>query len=148
MNNHAIVEFSQITPNIFLGTNLCCAVHADKLKAIHISIDIDLEVERPEEPPEVESYIWLPVIDGHAPSLYQLSIGVTAIENTIKQGKCLYVHCKNGHGRSPTLVIAYLISTGMTQETAYQLVKSKRPEIHLHDVQVEMLMKFTLMRNE
>lgn len=148
MNNHALIEFSQITPNIFLGTNLCCAVHADKLKAIHVSIDINLEVERPEEPPEIESYLWLPVVDGQAPSLYQVSIGVAAMKNTINQGKNVYVHCKNGHGRSPTLVIAYLISMGMIQEEAFQLVKSKRPEIHLHEVQIETLRQFASMKNE
>lgn len=60
------------------------------------------------------------------------------MQNKIK----VYIHCKNGHGRGPSLVIAYFIYKGMSFDEAFILVKSKRKEIHLEKVQIKALKKF------
>lgn len=113
--------------------------HVQLLLDIGITGEIDLEEERQETPPKVDAYLWLPVTDKHAPTLGQLEIGVAAIEKMIKQGRKVFVHCKWGHGRSPTMVAAYLISAGSTPEKAMETIKSARPEVHLEDAQMEVL---------
>lgn len=100
-----------------------------------INADIDLEEERQEQTPGVDTYLWLPVPDHQAPTDEQLDTGVTAINSLVGNNKKIYIHCKNGHGRSPTLLIAYFISQGMKFNKAIEKVKTKRPEIHLEEPQ-------------
>ena len=54
----------------------------------------------------------------------------------------MYVHCKAGHGRSPTLVAAYLVLKGMSAKDAIATVRRKRPGIHPTALQVKALAKF------
>lgn len=140
--DHPKFEYSQITEQIFIGTNMCCQMHMGKLTDLGIEADIDLEEERQEAPPQIAVYLWLPVKDLQAPTLVQLESGVALIDQIAKAGKKVYVHCKNGHGRSPTLVAAYFIFHGMTPVEALEKIKGKRPEIHLEQVQIEALNNF------
>lgn len=137
-------DLSQITENIFLGTNLCCGKtpHMKILMDIGITGEIDLEEDRQESPPKVVAYLWLPVKDKHAPSQEQLEVGVAMLEKLTKNDKKIYVHCKYGHGRSPTLVAAYFISQGMGVDDAIAKVKEARPEIHLEESQKASLVEY------
>lgn len=145
-NNHQIFQFSKITDLIYLGTNLCCtaAPHVKVLLDLGIKADIDLEEEKQEQTPGVDIYLWLPVRDHNAPTQEQLDTGVVVIDSLIKNQKKVYIHCKNGHGRSPTLLAAYFISSGMKVNDAINTIKSKRPEIHLRESQIEALNKFKI----
>lgn len=127
------LEFDYIDDGIYLGTNMCCQVHFDeRLKNEGITEDISLEEEQVDTPFGVESYLWLPVIDHTPPNPDQMEYGVSSIEKLVKLGKKVYVHCKNGHGRSPTLVAAYLIrARGMTPDEAEDFIKKRRPSIHI-----------------
>lgn len=51
----------------------------------------------------------LPVMDTEAPSQEQIREGIEFMEKYINEGKKIYVHCKAGKGRSPVLVICYLM---------------------------------------
>ncbi|MBI2595943.1 dual specificity protein phosphatase family protein [Candidatus Daviesbacteria bacterium] len=147
-NNHKILELNQITDLIYLGTNLCCsAVPHIKILLDHgIKADIDLEEDRQEQTANIDTYLWLPVKDQQAPTQEQLNTGVAVIESLVKNNKKVYVHCKNGHGRSPTLLAAYFISKGMDINDAIEKIKSKRPQIHLRKVQIEALNRFKQRR--
>lgn len=142
--HHVIFNYNQITDSIFLGSNLCCTnpTHTGILKKEGISADIDLEIERQGEVPEVEVYLWLPVVDRTAPTIIQLETGVAAIDSLVKRSEKIYVHCKKGHSRSTTLVAAYFVSKGMTPDEAIAKIKLKRDEIHLQDVQLEVLRQY------
>jgi protein-tyrosine phosphatase len=147
MNRHLLLEkkleYSRITDNIFIGTNRCCATHFDAvLMKEGISADISLEHIRIDQPFGVEMYVWLPVKDHTAPTPDQLSFGVSALERAIALGKKVYIHCKNGHGRAPTLVAAYLVAQGKSPEEAEAAIKARRPAIHLEEVQKEALQVF------
>jgi protein-tyrosine phosphatase len=137
-------DFSQITENIFLGTNLCCQQKDQTkiLQEIGITADIDLEEERQELPPKIYIYLWLPVQDKKAPSESQVKAGVNMIQNLVSMNKKVFVHCKLGHGRSPTLVAAYLMSTGMSLDQALKTIKDARPEIHIEECQLELLKNY------
>lgn len=147
-NDHKILELNQITDLIYLGTNLCCsAVPHIKILLDHgIKADIDLEEERQEQTPNIDTYLWLPVKDHLAPTQEQLDTGVAVIDSLVKNNKKVYIHCKNGHGRSPTLLAAYFISQGLEIDEAIEKIKSKRPQIHLRQVQIEALNKFRQRR--
>ena len=47
----------------------------------------------------------------------------------IEQGNGVYIHCGVGVGRAPTVAAAYLVSTGMTPEEAWTMLRAIRPFI-------------------
>lgn len=153
-NDDHIFDFSKITENVYIGSDLCkggvCLIHAEEFKKLGIGFELNLSYEENELPPkDMEiGYLWLPVVDGYAPSKTQLAIGTSAIHEAVKSGKKVYVHCKNGHGRSPTMVAAYLIRyQGYILEDAIELIKEKRQEVHIEDTQIEALKRFSAYGN-
>lgn len=141
---HQKFQFNQITDLIYLGTNLCCTAtpHIKVLLDLGIKADIDLEEEKQEQTPDIDTYLWLPVKDHHAPTQEQLDTGVAVIDSLVKNNKKVYIHCKNGHGRGPTLLAAYFISQGMEVNEAIEEIRSKRSEIHIREVQTNSLNEF------
>lgn len=137
-------DISQITEFVYLGTNLnhLETSHMQILNEVGITAEIDLENERQKQAPGVDVYLWLPVEDHKAPTREQLSAGVAMIDLMEKQNKKVFVHCALGHGRSPTLVAAYLISKGKTVEEALDTIKAARPEIHLEELQLTALRNY------
>ncbi len=142
-NQEPHFEYSQITDFIYIGTNMCCKADFDKgLLAQGIFADISLEKERLDNPYGVDFFLWLPTEDHTAPAQAQLYLGVHALQALVEHKQKVYVHCKNGHGRAPTLVAAYLISQGKGVEEAITYIKQRRESIHLEDAQVEALYTF------
>lgn len=137
------IDYSNIVDGIYIGTNQCCQTHFDEeLKSAGIDADVSLEESRVDAPFGVSFYLWLPTKDQAAPTQEQLGFGVSALENLVATKKMIYVHCKNGHGRAPTLVAAYLIKKGKTVDEAIDFIKSKRPSIHLQESQLDALKVF------
>jgi len=141
-------DYSHITPFIILGSELCkgwkCPVHSEEFRKLGINTEINLETEH-DEPvaPELDVYLRLPTTDETAPTQEQLLIATDALQTTIKSNKKAYVHCKNGHGRSPTVVAAYFIRfENKTVQEAISLIKNNRPEVHINKLQLESLEKF------
>ena len=138
------LEYNEIADGIYIGTNQCCQTHFDeKLKQQNITADISLEEDRLDAPFGVDFYIWMPVQNHTAPKREQLEFGVSVLEKLISMGKKVYVHCKNGHGRAPTLVAAYLIKHGKSPAEAEAFIKLKRPTMHLKDAQRQALEDFS-----
>lgn len=137
------IDFNYIADGIYIGTNQCCQAHFDEeLKKLGITADISLEGERIDAPFGVEFYVWIPVKNHTSPMPDQLEFGVAILEKLVAMGKKIYVHCKNGHGRAPTLVASYIIHKGKGPEEAEAFIKSKRPTMHLEEVQREALQDF------
>lgn len=139
---HGPANFDQITDFIWIGNNMCCAIHNRELLQLGFDADIDLEENRAEEPPHTSIYLWLPTKDHTPPTMQQLKTGVTTLTSLVKQHIKVYVHCKNGHGRAPTLVAAHLITHGKTVDEAIAFIKERRPVIHLGSSQIEALKQF------
>lgn len=141
--DHRPIDFDYITDGIYVGTNVCCQVHFDeRLSQEGIEADISLEAEQVDAPFGVQFYLWLPVVDHTAPTPEQLEVGVTILKTLVTLKKKVYVHCKNGHGRAPTLVIAYLIKQGNSVEEAEEFLKTQRTSIHIQDIQDKALRMF------
>lgn len=148
-NDGHVFDYSKITENIYIGSDFCkggvCLIHGEEFKQLGVGFEINLSRENNELPPkDMEiGYLWLPVVDGYSPTQLQLDIGTSAMHEAIKDGKKVYVHCKNGHGRSPTLVTAYLVRfEKKSAEDAEALICEKRSEVHIEDVQRSELSKF------
>lgn len=136
-------EYDQVTPWIWVGTNRCCTTHFEEaLLRRRIKADISLEAERPDAPFGVISYLWIPVKDHQAPTLPQFWVGVHALESLIRHKVRVYVHCKNGHGRAPTLVAAYHIYKGKEVAAAVRLVERARRGSHINAAQRSALSNF------
>ncbi len=136
-------EYSQVTPQIFLGTDMCCQAHFKKeLLGKGISADISLRGKHIDTPFGVKYFLWLPTKDRYAPSQRQLLAGAKFIDAMVGQKVKVYVHCKAGHGRSPTLVAAYFILKGKSAKAAMAAVRKKRPGIHPTAAQLRALKDF------
>lgn len=140
---HEVFQFDQIDDLIWIGTNQCCTVHFDSdLLKKGIRADISLEEKRVDAPFGVNSYLWLPTADHESPSLDQLKLGVEHLKVLVSEKTKIYTHCKNGHGRAPTLVAAYYISTGLSVDDAIEKVMSKRRGAHINEAQKAGLEEF------
>jgi protein-tyrosine phosphatase len=134
--DHPHMNFSKITDRIYIGTNFCCEMHfAPELLERGVTYDLSLEEDRVDTPLGGAAYLWLPIKDGSAPNEQQFVMGVSFIDSAVRTGRRVYVHCKNGHGRAPTMVAAYFIKTGMSVDDALAFIADHRPEIHVNDVQ-------------
>jgi hypothetical protein len=137
------LNYDYIADGIYIGTNQCCQTHFDEqLLKKGITAEISMEHGRIDMPFGVEVYSWLPVKDHYAPTQGQLKVGVAILQKLTELKKKVYVHCKNGHGRAPTLVAAYFISQGVPLKDALALLKRKRPIVHLNQRQIRSLKKF------
>ena len=123
---------------------MCCQMHFDKqLLKKGVRLDISLEGERIDRPYGIDYYLWLPTRDKTAPSIEKLRMGVHAMNVAIGAKEKVYAHCKNGHGRGPTMVAAYLIKhKNMSTKEAIAFLKKKRPEIHPETTQRKQLEKW------
>ncbi|MCY4071806.1 MAG: dual specificity protein phosphatase [Chloroflexi bacterium] len=89
-----------------------------------------------------ERHLHLPTIDNTPPTVADLSRGAAFASDEIARGGKVYIHCGVGVGRAPTMVAAYLISTGLTPQDALQEIKQVRPFVHLTAAQRAVLDEF------
>ena len=112
------MDFSCIAPNLWVGVNPSEAADLEKLKSR--GIDAILSLQSPED---VNDPGWeksaaeaagmafrnVAVIDFDSVDLKeQLPDCVKALDEMIREGREVYVHCTAGISRSPTVVAAYL----------------------------------------
>jgi protein-tyrosine phosphatase len=148
MKEDHVSDYSRITDNIFIGSDLCnglsCPVHGPEFEKLGILVEVNLSVEKKETPPDgIDIYAWIPVADKHAPTPEQFDMGTAIINEAVMHGKNVYVHFKNGHGRATTMVAAYFIRyQGKTVDEAVAMILHKRNEVHLEFEQREALGKF------
>jgi protein-tyrosine phosphatase len=64
------------------------------------------------------------------------------VQEEVANGGVVYVHCGSGVGRAPTMVAAYLISTGMAPEQAWACIQAVRPFIRPTPPQLEQIARF------
>lgn len=137
------LEYSKITPYVYIGTTICCRYHFEKLLSLGVRADIDLQEEKEDKPSGVDAFLWLPTADYTAPSQVQLRIGVHFIDDLIRHKMRCYVHCNAGHGRAPLLVAAYLIySRKMGPREALRFIKKNRPAVYPNQQQLAALWQY------
>jgi len=141
-------DYSRVSEYIYVGSDFCtgreCKLHSQEFEKMGVCVEINLAAEKKETPPDnIDIYSWIPVTDGYSPTQDQFLMGTSLINEAVLNKNTVYVHCKNGHGRGPTMVAAYLIRyKGLSLDGAIAEVKSKRPEIHIEKSQMSGLMEF------
>lgn len=129
-------DYQQITDLVYIGTNMCCQFgFAKELLSKGVRVDISLEDLRIDAPHGVDYFLWLPTPDQHAPTPDALVLGVQMLEFCVARKLPVYIHCRNGHGRAPTLFAAYLIKQGMSVAQALETIHAKRPTAAITDIQ-------------
>lgn len=128
-----MVQFSWIVENeIAVGPRPGLALQ--RLKELGFKHDIDLNAD-PEEADEALrvglNYHPLEVrdIDSLQVWLAKLDLAIRIIKGAHEKREPVYLHCTYGKGRSPTFVMAYLISQGHSIQEALRLVSSKHPDV-------------------
>jgi protein-tyrosine phosphatase len=84
-------------------------------------------------------YLHLPTIDNTPPPMEDLIKGADFIDQEIKHGGKVYIHCRQGLGRGPTMTLAYLLKKGLTFDDALAMVKGVRPFIDPRPEQIQRL---------
>ena len=69
------------------------------------------------------SYTRIPIRDGSVPSYETMRHILDTIDNTLKHGRKIYIHCWGGVGRTGTVVGCYLVHSGETPKSALAQVE-------------------------
>ncbi|PJF44791.1 MAG: protein phosphatase [Phototrophicales bacterium] len=77
-----------------------------------------------------ERYLWLPTTDHTPPTLADIQRAVDFIDAEIANGGKVYVHCRAGVGRGPTMTACYLVSKNYTPHEAWEAIRRVRPFIY------------------
>jgi hypothetical protein len=140
---------SQITANLFLGSQYNL-VGLKKLKLLGVTGIINMRIHSVYTEAQYEgfSYLHLPTLDNTPPSLEMLLKGADFADEQIKNGGKVYIHCRQGLGRGPTMTIAYLLKTGLTYDDAFKLVQKVRTFINPRPEQIARLRELEAYYNK
>jgi predicted protein tyrosine phosphatase len=133
--------YVEVAPNLHLGRRLTSAeARSTEWKSV-----LDLAGEFEEEPTLRcrSDYRSLPILDATAPSEEELCSAVEWIDQRAGTGPLL-VHCALGHGRSATVVIAYLLSKQQVQtiDGGISRLRSLGKDVQLNRLQRSRLTAF------
>lgn len=131
---------SQITAHLFLGSQYNLT-GLRKLKTLGVTAIVNMRTHNDygEAAHEGIKYLHLPTVDNTPPPLDVLIQGADFIDDEIKENGIVYVHCRQGLGRGPTMAMAYLIKKGMTYLDAYNMIRRVRIFINPRPGQVKRL---------
>lgn len=138
-----IQKYSEITPQLYVGGQY--GAHSTKrLNELGITGIVNMRTSPAPDFMRGKGFtiLHLPTDNYQEPSMDNLAKGVVFINQQLKSGGKVYIHCQFGEGRGPSMAIAYLISTGLLLEDAFAAVRKIRPFISLTKVQQDQLKKF------
>lgn len=132
-------SYSKIAPKLFVGGQYKLSAY-ELFKRWGIKAVVNMrQVEDIKVPPDFE-VLQLKTKDWTPPSLEDFKKGVDFIDHRIKQGHGVYIHCRLGEGRGPSMAAAFLIKNGMTTEEALSHIKSHRPMVNVNKKQLKQLL--------
>ena len=138
---------SRITPHIWVGPQFNArGKRYLEAQGVNGSVNLRVEFDDAANGLALEHYCYLPTVDDDCPSPEHFQKGVDFIRSVVQEGGQeggqVYIHCKAGVGRAPTLAAAYLVAEGMTVEEAIALIKRRRPFITITPPQMEALHRY------
>lgn len=141
-----ILKRSQITANLYLGSQYNL-IGLQKLKDLGITAIVNMRIHSVYSDAHFANikYIHLPTFDNTPPKIEDLIKGAAFVENEIKTGGKVYIHCREGLGRGPTMTIAYLLKIGVEFEDAFTMIKKVRPFINPRPEQIMRLKELEII---
>lgn len=135
-----IFESSRITPEVYVGAQFGRRGKQALLdEGITGVVNMRVEYDDAAHGLALPEYCYLPTVDDTAPTVEHLQTGVDFMHRVIGKGGKVYIHCKGGIGRAPTMAAAYFISQGRSVDEAIALIKETRPFINITPPQVAAL---------
>jgi len=127
---------SKIVDNIYIGPAPDNEKILSKIKKMGIDCIVDLREKHEVKDNAIlkrvtrSCYYNVPVRDDYIPSEEELDRVIMIIDNLLKTNKKVYINCRLGRGRSPTILAAYMISKlKIPLSYIYLLLLLKRPAI-------------------
>lgn len=134
------VRYSRIDKHIYLGGQYTTRV-AGWFRRRHITGVVSMREFVPKKLVGVD-IVHLPTRDHHAPKLEDMEQGAKFIAAKVAAGESVYIHCRQGEGRGPTMAAAYLIWTGMRPVDALAQLQLVRPHARPTKSQITALEDF------
>lgn len=143
------VKRSQITANLYLGSQYNL-IGLKKLKKMGITAIVNMRIHTVYSEAQQMGIknLHLPTYDNTPPKLEDLMEGAQFIDNEISNGGKVYIHCRQGLGRGPSMAIAYFIRIGLSYDRAFNLIKKTRPFINPRPAQIERLIELEKFYNK
>jgi hypothetical protein len=140
------LRYSRITPELYVGGQLLQKGWPIlRERGITAVVSMRGEFDDREAGLVASRYCYLPTVDNHAPTLAHLQQGVEFIHSEIQNGGRVYIHCWEGVGRAPTMAAAYLVSTGLPPDAAWETIRRVRPFIRPMQMQIEQIERFAAL---
>jgi protein tyrosine phosphatase (PTP) superfamily phosphohydrolase (DUF442 family) len=138
-----LLRYSRVTPQLYVGPqfNARGKRHLEQ-EGVTAVVNLRTEFDDAAHGLAFPQYCYLPTIDDDSPSSEHFQQGVDFIHSVIEEGGKVYIHCKAGVGRAPTLAAAYLISRGYSLDAALALIERARPFIAITPPQMEALRRY------
>lgn len=137
-------RFSQMDRNLYLGGQYS-ARGLRQLKKWGITGIVSMRIAPPPVVGDGPEILHLPTRDHNAPTLQALQQGVSFIGDHIDRGGSVYIHCRQGMGRGPTMAAAYLVSRGMRTQDAVAHLQRYRPFARPNKHQLQRLAEFEVL---
>ena len=137
-------KMSEVTPQLYLGGQHYPQGYPEMLEKgitgiVNMREDYHSDIEKGVEGP---NHLHLATRDNTPPNVEDLARGAEFIRNEVDKGGKVYVHCGVGVGRAPTMLAAYMITTGLSPAEALNKIRTVRPFIHLTRKQRGVLDEF------
>jgi protein-tyrosine phosphatase len=123
-------QFVWITPELALGP----ALPPGRLRLLTkagIGSVVDVRSEASDDEAALArhnlAFLHVAVDDRDAPSQEQLRTAADWTLAEIAAGRKVYIHCRSGIGRSPSVACAVLVAIGYPLADAYQIIRRQRP---------------------
>ena len=132
-------SFDRITDLVWLGSRITTFDDYRRLRAEGIRACVDMKQEGA-DPWGFEAFLWLPTRDHDAPTQAHLRIGLAFLRECEALGMPVFVACLAGVGRSPTLVLAHLLTGRFKEEgleAALAFLTARRPIVRPNPEQIE-----------
>jgi protein-tyrosine phosphatase len=130
----------EIAPNLWLGQRpFATEARAMLAKGNWAVVDLTSEFQEVQELRR-SNYLWLPTLDHTAPTTKQIESALSFIQGEIRQRPVL-IHCALGHGRSATVVAAWMLRHNLakTPEEANRKLQEIRAGVQLKAAQLRLL---------
>ena len=137
LKRHAsLSEGREIVPNLFLGGRMAAQnwewLDANSIRTV---LNVTPDVTNYYQGEESFEYCRIEVEDTKRSNLANhFDESGTFIRNCLENGRPIFVHCREGLSRSPTIIIAFLMQhMEMTLQTALSAVEDKNGMIRIND---------------